>query len=766
MYKRLALILSIFLTFSCVTGCGPKKTEQKKTEMETEPAAPAYAFELGIEPLQLQGSQLQVFGFAGRNNTAYLDAEVLRNEERTRGVYRLDLDSGKTEAVALPQEQDMDSSTVAMAVGTDDSLWLLRRKSRTCWELPEGMSREDPDALQYQTMEDLGLSLCHLDGAGTVLEEVPLELPEGLYVRRLVMDGQDRFYFNDYENVYVLDSRNFEMKQLPIQGISELVQLGPDTVGVRMQPDAEGTCMLYVLDADAGTVGKALPVPETVWRFYPGMDGYDFLYLDGQSVMGASVDGEWKPERLFSWLDCNINPDTFRDFVIREDGSIVGLEGGGQMTPEDQNRYMLATLTPVDPAALPQVQELTLACVGLDFNFKPMIVNFNRTHSDVRIVVKDYSEAGESGMEAGFARLTTEMMAGTLPDLLLTRGMPMEQLGATGFLEDLWPFLERDGGRDRLMTHVLDVMSQDGRLYYLTDGFAIMTATCDKAHTGGRTSWTLTEVLEALETLQPDADVFSESITKQNVLTMLLNQGLNGLVDWETGTCSFDGPRFLEMLQFTKRFPLEFDWEHHDYQDQPDDLVRMREGKQLMHPCILENMQEYVQELSLYEDGQAAFIGFPTDSGSGSSFLINAGLAMTTACRDKDAAWDFMAMLLEELPMMQASIPINRAVFDEQLRQLMTPTYMEDPETGEQAEKPKGQSRYGDHAAIYAMTQEEYALFLEVYESCQTLNTYHTDISELVMEEAAACFAGQKTAEETARLVQNRVSLYLQEQIG
>ena len=64
---------------------------------------------------------------------------------------------------------------------------------------------------------------------------------------------------------------------------------------------------------------------------------------------------------------------------------------------------------------------------------------------------------------------------------------------------------------------------------------------------------------------------------------------------------------------------------------------------------------------------------------------------------------------------------------------------------------------------IYALTQEEVDLFMEIYEACENFYSYDQDITNLISEEAAAFFDGQKTAEETAKLIQDRVSLYVME---
>ena len=96
----------------------------------------------------------------------------------------------------------------------------------------------------------------------------------------------------------------------------------------------------------------------------------------------------------------------------------------------------------------------------------------------------------------------------------------------------------------------------------------------------------------------------------------------------------------------------------------------------------------------------------------------------------------------------------------------MTQEYYEDPETGEQV--PVASNSYwfeGDEPVeVYAMTEEEFAKFEQVYESCNTVQSFDTEINNIISEEAAAFFDGQKTAEETARLIQDRVSLYVAQQ--
>ena len=90
----------------------------------------------------------------------------------------------------------------------------------------------------------------------------------------------------------------------------------------------------------------------------------------------------------------------------------------------------------------------------------------------------DYSEFNtQDDYEAGLKKLNTEIMSGSVPDILDTSGLPFQRFGQRGYLEDLWPFIENDPdlGREGVMEHVLEAASQEGKLYHLFDSFAIKT---------------------------------------------------------------------------------------------------------------------------------------------------------------------------------------------------------------------------------------------------------------------------------------------------
>ena len=82
-----------------------------------------------------------------------------------------------------------------------------------------------------------------------------------------------------------------------------------------------------------------------------------------------------------------------------------------------------------------------MAVMYLDYNTQNAVIKFNRASKDVRIELIDYSQYNnEKDWSAGLTKLTTEIMAGNMPDIIsVSEQIPYRQLAAKGLLEDLYP---------------------------------------------------------------------------------------------------------------------------------------------------------------------------------------------------------------------------------------------------------------------------------------------------------------------------------------
>ena len=97
----------------------------------------------------------------------------------------------------------------------------------------------------------------------------------------------------------------------------------------------------------------------------------------------------------------------------------------------------------------------------------------------------------------------------------------------------------------------------------------------------------------------------------------------------------------------------------------------------------IETIAPYSLDDLLYNDfyfgGDATYIGYPTSSGVGSMMMLSSGFAMSSKCRDKDAAWAFLRTILsEEYQEDIWGMPINKNAFDKKLKEAMTVEYQKD----------------------------------------------------------------------------------------
>ncbi|MDE6881396.1 MAG: hypothetical protein K2P20_08560, partial [Oscillospiraceae bacterium] len=438
-------------------------------------------------------------------------------------------------------------------------------------------------------------------------------------------------------------------------------------------------------------------------------------------------------------------------------------------------------------STLPQKTTLSYACMGLGYDVRNQIIEFNKASTQYRIEVMDYSEfnTGED-TSAGLTKINTEILAGRVPDILDASGsMPISQYGSKGLLEDLWPFIESDeeiGGRDGVMEKALQAAEQDGKLYRVFDLFDIRTVVGASRIVGERISWTLADLQNALAQMPEGCTIFGEEDTKAAMLRNILACNMDSFVDWSTGSCSFDSPSFKSLLEFCNSFPAEFNWEDVNYDEWQDPDQRVSSGKQLLQSIYLDRFTS-VQRYEAVFGGDVSFVGYPMeDGGIGSSFQIMGSrcFAMSSTSQNKEGAWSFIRQTL--LPQLEdgeeywlGDYPVNRKDFERYRDDSMTVTYLEDEngqpildENGEPIQQAKESYWTSDSdtpVEFYAATQEDVDQVMELYNSITSIWSSSDSIFDIIQENVGAYFAGDRTVDDTATRIQSAVKLYIGEQM-
>ena len=814
MTKRiLSICFALVLLFGVLAGCSKneaqtaddtKKTEQSDTEDKTSTqfAYQAQYFDLP-EEIQWIGTSCvtgDTLYFTasvpdgGKETYTDENGEEISYDTYSEVIFRFDLDTGECmqldKYVAEPVVENPDmpdgvtmnpdgsmqtfnssTSIQTMASGADGTLWLYRQTSRYTDDGTEGDSISE---------------LIQLDAHGTLLRTItPVSDEETddtdswryTYIDSILSDDKGYVYTYDYQtvNVYGPDG-SFVFSKSGDELNGQICQLSASEVGMTTS-SADGKMVFKQLDPETKSWGKETPISSRAWNVLPGNDVYAYFFMDNGNIFGERRDNG-EVEKVVDWMACDVDSNNINNdqFGFLSDGRIVAVTYDYSDASRPSKQQILV-LNRVDAAAVTTKTELTLACLYLDYNLRSQIVKFNKSNPDYRIVVKDYSEyATDDDYNAGLTKLNTEIISGNVPDILVNgTELPIGQYAAKGLLEDLWPYLDADPeySRDKLMTQPLNAAQTDGKLYRLPIDFGVTTAVGLGKVVGEYTTWTLADVNDALSRLPEGATVFNKYYTQAEMLQYCVAMNAGSFMNWQDGTCSFDTDEFRALLEFVKPFPAEYDWQS-DAEEYESDYTRLKNGKQLLYPTSLSGFSDlYYTFAALNND--IRFVGFPREDGSsGNAFNASCTLSISTTCKDKSGAWTFIRSTLSDD--YQESIwnyPIVKSVFEAKAQEAMTQEYETDADgnqilddDGNPIPISSGGMSYDDEPMIelYAVTQEQYDAVLALIDSTTSFVDYDQNVLDIISDEAAGYFAGSKTVEEASKLIQSRVSLYIQEQ--
>lgn len=389
------------------------------------------------------------------------------------------------------------------------------------------------------------------------------------------------------------------------------------------------------------------------------------------------------------------------------------------------------------------------------------VARFNRESAGYRVETVDYFSR-EGSYEDACEQLKLDVVTGKAPDIIAVSGVDYRIFSGKGVLADLYGFMEEDGecSKDMLVQSVLKACEEQGHLYSISPSFQIHTIWGYADVTGGKSGVTFSELLGILEDNGKDFNAIGGFSADEPVLTRLCSAAMDEFVDWETGTCEFDGAYFKEVLSFAKNYhPAGGDWSY---------LQGIRNREQVLTAGMISSVADYQLEKVIY-GGNLGFLGYPGAGGSGTAMdFRDSAVAVNGRSRNQEGAWEFVKFYLLQGYDGQG-FPMVQERFDEVMEAAMQEAYADSEESGsennsQRERMPKAYYGDGDDSvAVYAATRAEVEAVLELVESVENRFELHADIQNIINEEAEGYFSGQMDLDSTVDKMQNRVSLLLQE---
>ncbi len=475
-----------------------------------------------------------------------------------------------------------------------------------------------------------------------------------------------------------------------------------------------------------------------------------FLYCSGSGVYQYLLDDQ-SLELLFDLSSFGISASNIIYMGVK-DGAVEIIDNYAK---SDVSEYTLIE----EGESEKTVVTLGIVASYVGEEFTELITAFNHYNEDIRIDIVNYYDASNGdGIEGCAEQMELDIIQGTAPDIIDVSSVSAEILSAMGAFEDLYMYMDQDEAcsRDMLIDSVQDVYEINGSLYSAAPSFALYSVWGGTSLVQGRYGVTMTEMMEILKENGGDINSIFGFSADEPVLTTLCTMGMDEFIDWESGTCFFTGEALRDVLEFAL-----------EYAGNPvsNAQARIAEGEIVLSLGVINSVADYQIQCELYGE-TVEYIGYPTAGGSGTAvYFRGTELAINADSDEKDAAWEFVKYyLLNGYDSGAGGFPLVKEQFEEAMTEAMTDSYTDSVDGA--GLLPKGSYFTSDgYIMVYKADQSDVDAIRALVARADCKFEYQTEIMEIINEEADYYFAGQKSVEEVMSLIQNRVSLYIAEQM-
>ena len=499
--------------------------------------------------------------------------------------------------------------------------------------------------------------------------------------------------------------------------------------------------------------------------------------VDDHALFGFHLDA-WENAVILNWMEARVSAPmrtaVFRlHAATREQISILTSEQiGGDWQTE------FAVLTPTLRADMPEREIITLGGIAVTSGMVAnQVAEFNLRSHTHQIEIVEYRPIGYAAADwdAARARFFMDIMSGQGPDIIWDVFASFSPLIEAGVLLDLYTFLDADPElyRSMFFPNILSLAeAQDGSLVMMPYAFRITTWVGMGETVGNIESWTFSQMRimveqAADENMNPIAtNGIGMTMSAWELLMNALRNSDSGFIDWTENTADLDNEDFIDFLELIANLPHDpagFSIDSHQYS-----AARMQSGEQLLSYEIIDSVNMYQMYRFVFGEDMV-FIGYPSRGGGAHSASFP-GISINASSAHPEAAWQFIRQfLMPDLDLNpwltgEASIPLRIDELEAQIEDAMTPRFETDAR-GNQVEVPRRHYSVNltRDVPLYAMTEAQAREFRSIIESVNRRWLQNAAVEDIIQEELLPFLAGNRSAADTARIMQNRVQTFLWE---
>ena len=498
----------------------------------------------------------------------------------------------------------------------------------------------------------------------------------------------------------------------------------------------------HMVDTQQVKIGPAIEAPEEFWGGVRPGAGHDMYYTTDKGVYTYDFDTK-ENKKILDYVDSDIDYNFVNYCVPIDETRIVAV-----VNDPETWEASVSFLEKVPPEEVVDKIIITMGMVYTDYEIRSKVIAFNKASDKYRIRMIEYYEYNnEADWNAGQKMFNNDIITSNAPDIIvINSGMPVDSFMDKGVFLNLNPYIESDPdvNKEDMAPNVLALGSRGDDTYILTGAFTISTMAMKKSLVPNGETISLAE-LRQLE--QNYGTLALRDATRNDVLYYAMEMNYSEFLDLKTGKCDFNTPAFYELLEYAKQYPEEIDWESMDDNYWMESETAIRDNKALLSFYTV----GYFNNMAWTEQGvfgeDVALVGFPGSAGNTGAIYPYFQMAISKDCEHPEEAWQFMRQFYtyEGQKEIDYGAPLNLKVMDERLEQAQQRPYWIDDD----GNKVEYDETYwiGEQEIIIQPLSAERAQELKEYTlSVDKLYYYDSSISDIIAEEAAPFFEGQKTA--------------------
>ena len=394
-----------------------------------------------------------------------------------------------------------------------------------------------------------------------------------------------------------------------------------------------------------------------------------------------------------------------------------------------------ATIVPEEPKT-----EIILGDIGGASTLQEAVADFNSKNDGITITIHDYYE---ENINDGISRLYDDILTGKGPDIISfsTDEMDVEVLREKGAIENLIPYLEKSDviGEEDIVDSAHQVLTADGGLYMLPTNFVLYTLITKEKWCSNKENFTFEEALRAVRECEEDPMISRDLFLQEGAIC----GGYSG----ET-----EDNRLEQYIKIAEQLPQQAMF-------QTNDLL-MREGKIPFNLECIGDMQQYLYKKSIWGE-DAVYTGFPGAEGKGRIFIFDNCFAINSQSTHKEEAWKFVESYFTEEG--QKTIAPNwnfsilQDVLDQQLSDSRKQEYYQTSDGKREKLPILTYEIGGTYENVYAAQDEDIQDVREMINNTKVMQRSDLPFIGITQEEVLYYFNGEKSIEETAAAIRNKI---------